>query len=61
MKNKTKMNKQEFKKLLKEKEIQFGSLNQYSDFEEVHGCEYAHGQYGTINDSRGKVFELYMA
>jgi hypothetical protein len=57
-----KISKEEFIEATKDRGVleQFDNLEQYTDFEEIHGCEYAHGQYGTENDSRGKMLRMYL-
>lgn len=36
------------------------NIHEFSDFEEVHGCEFAHGQYGKPNNSRTELLKMYL-
>ena len=35
-------------------------IDDFNVFDEVHGCQFAHGQYGTPENTRGELFDMYM-
>jgi hypothetical protein len=34
-------------------------LDEFDTFEEIHGCEFAHGQYSVVQ-TRGEMLDLYL-